>query len=176
MIVSVFEPATSVPDGIAYVYSILFPRHVPRVTPRLSGWLGAGGVLLLQLFTVTIGRPPANASVVAILSVRAPVCEDERVKRTVTGPMSFQIAIGKEDTDEEPTVYVIPAQPPMRESDGCIVSILSAFLKPAGVPSKSPICQMYVVCCVRGRDPGKGEQEKGHRVSISEHRSGVIGT
>lgn len=40
---------------------------------------------------------------------------------------------------------MIPAQPPMRESDGCIVSILSAFLKPAGVPSKSPICQMYVV-------------------------------
>ena len=55
----------------------------------------------------------------------------------------------EEDTDEEPTVYVIPAQPPMRESDGCIVSILSAFLKPAGVPSKSPICQMYVVLCMR---------------------------
>ena len=44
---------------------------------------------------------------------------------------------------------MIEDQAPMRESEGCIVSILFAFLNPAGVPSNSPIFQMYVVRCVR---------------------------
>lgn len=99
---SVFEPATSVPDGTAYVYSLLNPRHVPRVTPRLLRSVGAAGVLLLQPFTVIVGRPPANASVVAILTVRAPICDDERLNVTVTGPMSLKIAMGKEEM-EDPT-------------------------------------------------------------------------
>lgn len=36
-----------------------FPLHVPRVTPRESGWLGAAGMELVQLLlTVITGRPP----------------------------------------------------------------------------------------------------------------------
>jgi hypothetical protein len=88
------------------------------VTPRLFGTFGAGGVALVQPFTVTAGRPPANASVVPIASVRAPPCVAVSVNLMVTGPTDLKVAIGKDETDEAPTVYVIGPQEDMRESDG----------------------------------------------------------
>ena len=83
---------------------MLFPLHVPRVTPRLFGWFGTAGVPLLQPLTVIVGRPPANASVVAILTVRAPIWLDDRLNLMVTGPTALKIAMGKESSAEEPTV------------------------------------------------------------------------
>ena len=58
---------------------------------------------------------------------------------------ALNCAIGNALASSLPMVKVTGPQEAMRESDGCIVSILFAFLKPEGVPSNSPICQMYVV-------------------------------
>ena len=92
VIVKVLDPATSVPDGIAYStvlkvstqsrinntmmyvpYIWLRPLQVPRVTPRESIFVGAAGVEEVQEFTLTVGRPLANEDVVRMRSVRAPI-------------------------------------------------------------------------------------------------------
>lgn len=58
-----------------------------------------------------------------ILNVAAPVCEDEAVNLIVRGEFTdLKRAIGKEDTEELPTVYVPGVQEDMRLSEGCIRS------------------------------------------------------
>lgn len=74
---------------------LTFPLHVPLVTPLESGSFGAGGTGPENPLIVTTGLPPANASEVAIRSVRAPPWPDANPKRTVTGPMAWKTAIGK---------------------------------------------------------------------------------
>jgi hypothetical protein len=73
---------------------------------------------LFHVLTLTTGRPPANASVVAILSVRAPPWPDWSAKRIVTGPMSWKMAMGKNPIACWPTVNVTGPQMCMRESLG----------------------------------------------------------
>ena len=87
------------------------------MTPRLSGWVGAAGAELVQLLTTICGRPPANASVVAILRVRAPIWDDVSVDLMVNAPTALKIAIGKEEI-ELPTVKVTGPQEDIRESLG----------------------------------------------------------
>lgn len=43
------------------------------------------GIELVQLFTVTWGLPPANADVVLIRRVRAPICDEVKVLLIVVG-------------------------------------------------------------------------------------------
>lgn len=47
------------------------------------------------MFTVTCGRPPANAEVVAILRVRAPIWLDDNWKFICTDPIPWNAAMGK---------------------------------------------------------------------------------
>lgn len=46
--------------------------------------------------------------------------------------MSLNKAMGKEESDDVPTVNVPGAQSDMRESEGCMRSCLSAFRRPVG--------------------------------------------
>src|SRR6266480_545290 len=75
-IVMVFSPATKACAGILTVNSMLFPRYVPRVTPRDSGCapLVLGGVGPVHAsgvpgLTMTTGRPPPKARVIPMRSV-----------------------------------------------------------------------------------------------------------
>jgi hypothetical protein len=72
--------------------------------------------------------------VVPILKVAAPVCDGVAVNLIVKGELTdLNRAIGNEETEELPTVYVPGVQEDMRESEGCIRSWLAAFRKPVGL-------------------------------------------
>jgi hypothetical protein len=72
--------------------------------------------------------------VVPILKVAAPVCDEVAVNLIVKGELTdLNRAIGNEETEELPTVYVPGVQEDMRESEGCIRSWLAAFRKPVGL-------------------------------------------
>lgn len=71
---------------------------------------------------------------VPILKVAAPVCDEVAVNLIVKGELTdLNRAIGNEETEELPTVYVPGVQEDMRESEGCIRSWLAAFRKPVGL-------------------------------------------
>lgn len=71
---------------------------------------------------------------VPILRVAAPVWEDVAVNLMVKGELTdLKRAIGNEDTEELPTVYVPGVQEDMRESEGCMRSWLAALRKPVGL-------------------------------------------
>jgi hypothetical protein len=67
--VIVFVPLTSVPAGIAKLYTSPNPRYAPRVNPRESILVGAAGTGAFQELTTTAGRQPAKESVVPTRSV-----------------------------------------------------------------------------------------------------------
>jgi hypothetical protein len=72
--------------------------------------------------------------VVPILKVAAPVCDEVAVNLIVKGELTdLNRAIGNEETEELPTVYVPGVQEDMRESEGCIRSWLAAFRKQVGL-------------------------------------------
>ncbi len=76
-----------------------------------------GGKLDDQELTVTAGLPPANASVVLMRRVRAPICEEEADHLIVDGLLtSLNCAIGNEEA-EFPIVNVTGPQELMRVSD-----------------------------------------------------------
>lgn len=53
--------------------------------------------------------------------------------------MFLTCAIGKSPVAELPSVKVVGGHADIRESDGCMVSWLAAFLKPVGRPSTTPM-------------------------------------
>ena len=100
-----------------------------------------------QLLTVTCGLPPANASVVRILSVRAPIWLLDAVHLIVVGLFTLlNCAMGNWLALLLPMVNVTGPQLLMRESEGCMCPILSALSKPEGVPSTVPIAQIVDGC------------------------------
>ena len=67
-------------------------------------------------------------------SVAAPVWDEDAVNSTVTGELtSLNIAMGKSVSSALSTVYVSGPQSDMRESDGCMRSLFSAFRNPVGL-------------------------------------------
>lgn len=86
------------------------PTHAGRYSPA--------GMAALNELTWTFGRPPANADVVRMRRVRAPVWEDDAVNLIVVGLLTdLNWAIGNDEADEEPTVKVVGFQALMRESE-----------------------------------------------------------
>jgi hypothetical protein len=69
--------------------------------------------------------------------VAAPVCEDVAVNLIVRGELTdLKSAIGKEEVEEVPTVYVVAeeeVQEDMRVSVGCMRSWEAALRKPVGL-------------------------------------------
>src|SRR3954462_6847064 len=85
------------------------------------------------------GRPPANPMVVPIRSRTPWAGTEPSGKFTVTvGLTALNRAIGNAAGDG-PAVNVPTFQVDIRTSDGCMVSMRSAFSMPCGVPSKAPI-------------------------------------
>src|SRR6266480_2604734 len=154
-IVMVFSPATKACAGILTVNSMLFPRYVPRVTPRDSGCapLVLGGVGPVHAcgvpgLTVPTGRPPPEARVIPMRNVWGLTSPRPSVKRMVVGLFTalWNCAIGKSESGDSPTVYVSGPHGFMRTSDGCMSAIKSAFRNPSGVPSSSPMRKMNGSC------------------------------
>src|SRR5256885_5275448 len=154
-IVMVFSPATKAYAGILTVNSMLFPRYVPRVTPRDSGCapLVLGGVGPVHAsgvpgLTMTTGRPPPKARVIPMRSVWGLTSPRPSVKRMVVGLFTalWNCAIGKSESGDSPTVYVNGPHGFIRTSDGCMSAIRSAFRNPSGVPSSSPMRKMNGSC------------------------------
>src|SRR5256885_700731 len=154
-IVMVFSPATKACAGISTVNSMLFPRYVPRVTPRDSGSapLVLGGVGPVHAcgmpgLTMTTGRPPPKARVIPMRSVWGLTSPRSSVKRMVVGLFTalWNCAIGKSESGDSPTVYVSGPHGFIRTSDGCMSAIRSAFRNPSGVPSSAPMRKMNGSC------------------------------
>lgn len=83
-----------------------------------AGGYSPAGMAALNELTWTFGRPPANADVVRMRKVRAPVWEDDAVNLIVVGLLTdLNWAIGNDEADEEPTVKVVGFQALMRESE-----------------------------------------------------------
>lgn len=104
------------------------------MTPRESTVTGAAGVANVVLPSVTEGRAPANASVVPMRKVAAPLAwAAVKVNLMVTGELALlKMAMGKSETAEVPTVYVRGPHDAMRVSEGCMRSWLAALRKPVG--------------------------------------------
>src|SRR3954464_4979638 len=86
----------------------------------------------------TAGRPPAKATVVPIRSRAPPAGTLASEKFTTSGELpSLNIAIGSAEAPDE-ALTVPGCQFDIRTSDGCMVSILLALRKPAGVPTNVP--------------------------------------
>src|SRR6266480_6029517 len=154
-IVMVFSPATKACAGILTVNSMLFPRYVPRVTPRDSvcaplvlGGVGPVHACGVPGLTVPTGRPPPEARVIPMRNVWGLTSPRPSVKRMVVGLFTalWNCAIGKSESGDSPTVYVSGPHGFMRTSDGCMSAIKSAFRNPSGVPSSSPMRKMNGSC------------------------------
>src|SRR5690349_19150720 len=116
------------------------PRQLPRVMLREFRSTGTGESLAgeLQPPIETAGRPPANATVVAMRSRAPPDGTEPSEKFTTSGELpSLNIAIGTTEGPEE--ALTVPGfQLAIRTSEGCMVSIRLALRKPDGVPSNAP--------------------------------------
>jgi hypothetical protein len=89
-------------------------------------------------------------------SVAAPVCADVAVNLIVRGELTdLKSAIGKDETEEEPTVYVEEVQEDMRESDGCMRSWEAAFRKPVGLDDGGWGVSLGGVCRRSGGNEGR---------------------
>ena len=96
----------------------------------LTRLTGAAGASDCQSLTLTVGRPLANELVVRMRRVRSPMSLSLAFQEIVVGSLTaLNCAIGNALASSVPMVKVTGPQEAMRESEGCIFSILSALRK-----------------------------------------------
>ena len=124
------ETTPSAAGDTARVDLGLANHQTSNKTLDLTRLTGAAGASDCQSLTLTVGRPLANELVVRMRRVRSPMSLSPAFQEIVVGSLTaLNCAIGNALASSVPMVKVTGPQEAMRESEGCIFSILSALRK-----------------------------------------------